>query len=92
MLERLTCALEVEAKLAGDTDAEAMTFSGYGAVFGNVDSYGDVILKGAFKETIREAKRSKQYPAMLLQHGGFLGGDNTPVGIWLDLEEDDVGL
>jgi phage head maturation protease len=31
--------------------------SGYGAVFGNVDSYGDVIQKGAFNETLRRSKR-----------------------------------
>jgi HK97 family phage prohead protease len=27
-------------------------FEGYGAVFGNVDSWGDIIMPGAFKETI----------------------------------------
>lgn len=86
----LQCALEL--KLAGD--AAAMTFSGYGAVFDNVDAYGDMIVKGAFAETIAYAKSSGQWPAMLMQHGGWgIGADDmTPVGIWTSLEEDGIGL
>lgn len=80
-----------EFKFAGDS--EAMTFSGYGAVFGNVDSYGDVIAPGAFKKTLQEAKGTGNWPAMLLQHGSFIGGDdNMPVGIWTDMKEDNRGL
>lgn len=81
----------VELKLAGDGTAE-MTFSGYGAVFGNVDSYGDVIQKGAFTATLASAKKAGQWPAMLMQHGGSFGNEMTPVGIWTDMREDDVGL
>ena len=40
-----------EIKLANDATG---SFSGYGAIFGNVDSYGDTIAKGAFKTTLRE--------------------------------------
>lgn len=88
---RLGCNL-TELKFAG-ADEKEMVFSGYGAVFGNVDSYGDVIQKGAFKETLTRAKRSKQWPAMLMHHGGSMfGGDPTPVGIWTDMHEDDTGL
>lgn len=37
-MQRLNCSLK-ELKFApGETDAEQMTFSGYGAVFGNVDA------------------------------------------------------
>jgi HK97 family phage prohead protease len=71
------------------------TFSGYGAVFGNIDSYGDVIAKGAFKETLREWKKQKRLPPMLLQHGGFMGlmaDDLVPIGKWTAMEEDDTGL
>lgn len=43
------------------------TFSGYGAVFGNEDSYGDVIAKGAFKSSLREWKKNRgKFPPMLL--------------------------
>lgn len=87
----------IELKLAsgdGNTDTNEMTFSGYGAVFGNQDSYGDVIQKGAFKTTLRDAKKADQWPAMLLQHGGWGMGaeDMTPIGIWTSIEEDDIGL
>lgn len=82
-----------EWKFAGD--AAAMTFSGYGAVFNNVDSYGDVLAPGAFAESLRESKGSGVWPAMLLQHGGgFMGSaeDMTPIGIWTAMEEDSHGL
>lgn len=90
-MKNLGCNL-VELKFASD-DA-AMTFSGYGAVFDNVDSYGDIIVKGAFRETLRDAKKSGNWPAMLSQHGGWgMGADDmTPIGIWTDMEEDDTGL
>ena len=90
-LQRVSCGLEV--KFASDS-ADQMIFEGYGAVFGNVDSYGDVIAPGAFAETLASTKASGHWPAMLLQHGGFLGGaeDMTPIGIWTDLVEDGTGL
>lgn len=90
-LQRLNCGFEV--KFASDS-ADEMTFEGYGAVFGNVDSYGDVIAPGAFADTLAQAKTSGNYPAMLLQHGGFGGTaeDMTPLGIWTDLVEDGHGL
>ena len=91
-MDRLACTL-VELKLAGD-DPATMTFSGYGAVFGNVDAYGDVIQKGAFAETLAEAQKSGVWPSMLSQHGGWgmTAEDMTPIGIWTELEEDEKGL
>ncbi len=90
-IERAAFGLR-EVKLA---PAEAgMTFSGYGAVFGNVDSYGDVIQPGAFADTLAAAQKSGQWPAMLLQHGGWgIGSDDmTPIGIWTSFAEDGIGL
>lgn len=79
---------------AGDDPATKMTFTGYGAVFGNVDSYGDVIEKGAFKKTLGDARKSGFWPAMLSQHGGWgaSADDMMPIGIWTEMEEDDNGL
>jgi HK97 family phage prohead protease len=92
-MERLSVGFEV--KLAKD-DAPEGTFSGYGAVFGNEDRGGDVILKGAFRETLRDAKKTGAWPAMLLEHGGgyFASSiaDGMPIGIWTSLAEDDTGL
>jgi len=93
-MQRLNCGL-LELKFASsDGPVEAMTFSGYGAVFGNVDAYGDVIAKGAFAATLAEAKTSGLWPAMLSQHGGWgMGADDmTPVGVWTEMKEDDHGL
>lgn len=59
-------------------------FSGYGAVFGNVDSWNDVIEKGAFKRTLKEAK---QLPAMLWQHRL-----DQVIGKYVNMQEDDRGL
>lgn len=70
-------------------------FSGYGAVFGNLDAYGDVIAPGAFKDTLRTWKKKGRLPPMLLQHGGGLLGtaeDGIPVGVFKSMAEDDVGL
>ena len=95
-MNHLACALR-EIKLAPPDAAgiETMTFSGYGAVFGNVDSYGDVIAPGAFAQFLSDAQSGKQpWPAMLAQHGGWgMGADDmTPVGVWTSLAEDGHGL
>lgn len=75
---------------AGDT----MEFSGYGAAFNNIDAYGDVILQGAFDDSLAESHKSGVWPAMLSQHGGmgFTAEDMTPVGVWAHLSEDGIGL
>ncbi len=90
-MERLDVRL-IETK-ASDTPG---TFSGYGAVFGNVDAAGDVIQAGAFADTLKEWKGRGKWPPMLLQHGGgFFGGgadDMLPVGQWTEMQENQRGL
>jgi uncharacterized protein len=85
--------LDFEVKFAqGAPDG---TFSGYGAIFGNNDSYDDVLVKGAFTDTLKDWQAKGKYPPMLLQHGGgFLGGadDLLPVGRWTEMEENTKGL
>lgn len=77
-----------------DAGSTPGAFEGYGAVFGNVDSYGDVIAKGAFKSTLGDWKKKKSMPKMLLQHGGWgiSDRDGLPVGKWEEMQEDDHGL
>jgi HK97 family phage prohead protease len=89
-VEHISCGL-IEVK--SESDGE-MTFSGYGAVFGNLDAKGDVIEQGAFADTIAYAKSSGNWPAMLSQHGGegLTADDMTPIGIYTDLREDSKGL
>jgi HK97 family phage prohead protease len=85
-------AADFEFKFAAG--AKDGTFSGYGAVFGNVDSHGDVIERGAFKNSLREWEAKGKLPPMLLQHGGFFGpvDDMLPVGKWTSMEENSKGL
>lgn len=67
-------------------DAEGK-FSGYLAVFGNLDSYGDKIKKGAFKATLKDfAARGRKVP-ILWQHRW-----DAPLGVFDVLKEDDTGL
>jgi len=65
-------------------DAAAGVVKGYGSVFGNVDSDGDVINKGAYKKTIQENGQRIKY---LYQHDM-----DKPLGKMVHLEEDDKGL
>lgn len=89
-MDRFNCRGEFKFATEG---APVGSFSGYGAVFGNIDSHDDVIQKGAFKDTLRDAAKSGRMPKMLLQHGmGFGALDGVPVGAWTKMEEDDVGL
>ena len=74
-----------EFKAVGD--GPVGTFSGYGAVFGNVDVYGERILPGAFTQTLTNAAQIGRLPAMLWQHD-----PTRPVGKWTAMREDARGL
>lgn len=67
---------------------EAMTIEGYGAVFGNVDAYGDVVAPGAFAKSLSEHKTNGTMPQMLLEHGI----SPLPIGVWKSMAEDGHGL
>jgi len=59
---------------------------GYASVFDELDSCGDIVIKGAFEKTIGELRNGK-YPKLLWQH------DITcPIGTITELREDDYGL
>lgn len=68
-------------------DAETGKFTGYGAVFGNLDSYRDIIQKGAFKRTLKEFKKKGRKVPMLWQHSR-----REPIGNFPVMKEDDKGL
>jgi HK97 family phage prohead protease len=57
-------------------------FEGYASTFGNVDSTGDIIEQGAFKESLKSRE-----PKVLWQHDM-----DKPVGKVVDIKEDEKGL
>lgn len=64
---------------------ESGVFSGYAAVFGNVDAGGDVIEKGAFTDTLQnDIARIK----ILTNHDE----SELPIGKPLEIHEDEKGL
>lgn len=70
------------------TESALKEISGYGAYFNNIDACGDIIVPGAFRDTIEEHKAAGKMPAMLVNHGH----NALPVGVWTDLAEDEIGL
>jgi len=81
MKQRLNIPLEV--KEVGDNG----TFSGYGSIFGNKDSYGDIVVKGAFDKSLSSWRSKGRLPALLWQHK-----TDEPIGIYTRIEEDEKGL
>jgi HK97 family phage prohead protease len=83
-----------------ETDANSKgTFEGYASVFNNEDDYGDMMLPGAFKQTLADHDKAGTMPKMLLNHGGmgsFFASpspeDLLPIGKWSSMTEDSKGL
>jgi len=79
-----------ELKLA-NTGAGIIT--GYGSVFHKQDLHGDVVLPGAFVQSLASRKAAgRGLPPMHLMHGAALGGDPRPIGTWTTMAEDSKGL
>lgn len=79
-------AFVVKIKTDGLAEGE---FIGYASVFGNKDSYGDIVLQGAFSNTLAEWER-KGIPIPLLW-GHNTSDPDFNVG-YVTAEEDDRGL
>lgn len=63
------------------------SFEGYGSVFGVVDSYKEVVERGAFSESLADWQGKRRMPALLWQHRS-----GEPIGVWSVMQEDDLGL
>ena len=82
---------EVSIKAVGtDEGLEEGQFTAYASVFGNVDSYGDVVLKGAFDDSLTNWKDSGQNIPALWGHDTYDPFSN--IGHVLDAKEDERGL
>jgi len=80
--ERKTLSFELKDAGAGDG-----AFTGYGAVFGNVDQGGDIIRQGAFADSIAAWRAKGKMPKLLWQHD-----TRQPIGVWTSMSEDGHGL
>lgn len=80
MEHKALALVDAQIKLEGDDS----TFVGYASTFGNVDSYGDTILKGAYADTLKQ----NGLPKMFFNHDSYA----VPIGKWVKAEEDDYGL
>jgi len=68
--------------------ADDGTFEGYGSVFGgDPDSYGEIVVKGAFADSLKELKAKGRIVPVLWQHRSA-----EPIGVYESIEEDDHGL
>ena len=75
----------LEIKAADD----AGSIEGYGSTFGGEpDSYGDIILPGAFSDSLGKHRRAGTMPLMLWGHESY----SPPIGNWVDMAEDGKGL
>lgn len=75
--------LEFVADIKAVGEEGSGEFEGYGSVFGVVDSYNDIVVKGAFEDSLKEYGM----PKLLLQHSTWMVG-----GKWLEAREDEKGL
>jgi len=78
-----TFALEVKA--IGEDDEG--TVEGYASVFGVRDSYNEVVMPGAFSDSMAKHRREGTFPLMLWQHD-----HREVIGKWEDFSDDGKGL
>ncbi len=82
MQETYTSQLEIKSLNEGTGQ-----FSGYGAVFDNIDHDNDIIKKGAFAESLNAWEQKGILPSLLWMH------DTTqPLGVYKSMREDTKGL
>lgn len=87
-LERKKASLKIrDFGLEVKAVEEDGAFSGYGSVFGNEDSYGEIVAPGAFAKSLVEIAGKGRPVPVLWQHRS-----GEPIGIYTSLKEDGIGL
>lgn len=79
--------LHKQIAFKADTVEDDGTFTGYGSVFGNVDSYKEIVAPGAFKSSLAAIKSAGDPLPVLWQHDA-----SKPIGLYTDMSEDARGL
>lgn len=76
--------LNCEVRFAAD---DTGTFTGHAAVFGERNSFNEIVRPGAFARTLLEHHARSTHPPMLWSHRS-----DEIIGVWTDLREDATGL
>lgn len=87
----LTKSAQLTGIKAGPDDSlEEGEFIAYASVFGNIDSYGDVVMEGAFSDDLKMWKASENPIPLLFGHR--MDDPDFNIGHLVDEEEDAKGL
>lgn len=86
----LKATTDVKIKAGPDDGLAEGQFTAYASVFGNIDSYGDVVIKGAFADDLKEWKASGNPIPLLWGHD--MQDPFSNIGHVVDAKEDDHGL
>ena len=70
--------------------SEEGVIAGYASVFGNVDSYGDIVVKGAFSKFLSELAQTGKKVSVYYGHN--MDDPRANIGVVTELEETDHGL
>lgn len=74
--------VDFEVKQINDEDDEFFRFEGLASTFGNIDLVNDIVVRGAFTESL-----ATKAPVILWQHSS-----DSPIGMPEDIRETDEGL
>jgi HK97 family phage prohead protease len=86
----LTKSALIMVKAGPDDGLKEGQFVAYASVFGNKDSYGDVVMPGAFARTIADWQKSGDVIPILFAHN--MSDPDFNLGSVIKIEEDSVGL
>jgi HK97 family phage prohead protease len=88
MLTKNAC--DIKLKAGPDDGLAEGQFTAYASVFGNVDSYGDIVVKGAFANDLERWEKSGGVIPLLFGHN--MADPDFNIGHVVSAEEDEVGL
>ena len=86
----LTKNAQIQLKAGPDDGLVEGQFTAYASVFNNVDSYGDVVMPGAFANDIARWEKSGNPIPLLFGHN--MSDPDYNIGYVVKAEEDSVGL
>jgi len=86
----LTKNATIHLKAGPDDGLSEGQFTAYASVFGNIDSYGDVVVKGAFDNDLARWAKSGNYIPLLFGHN--MSDPDFNIGHVIKAEEDNFGL